>query len=66
MNALKTGDIYAHTQTVCIRPFLRGEGPGDEARLGFEQHMENGTERAERCMVDCLLLMEVIHNNHDW
>ena len=44
----------------------RGEGSGDEARLAFEQHMENGTERAERCMVDCLLLMEVIRSNHDW
>ena len=32
-NPLKTGDIYAHAQTVCTRPLLGGgEGPGDEAK----------------------------------
>ena len=30
MNPLKTGDIYAHAQAVCT-----GEGPGDEASMGF-------------------------------
>ena len=24
---------YAHAQTVCTRPFLGGEGPGDKARV---------------------------------
>ena len=35
-NPLKTGDIYAHAQTVCTRPLLGeggGEGPGNEARV---------------------------------
>ena len=32
-NPLKTGDIYLHAQTVCTRPLLGGEGPGDEAGL---------------------------------
>ena len=33
--SLKTGDIYAHVQTVCTRPLLGGgvEGPGNEARV---------------------------------
>ena len=30
-NPLKTGDIYVHAQTVCTRPLLGGEGPGNEA-----------------------------------
>ena len=33
-NPLKTGDIYAHAQTVCTRPLLGGEGPGNEAKPG--------------------------------
>ena len=32
MDFLKTGGYYAHVQTVCTRPLLGGEGPGDEAR----------------------------------
>ena len=32
-NPLKTGDIYTHAQTVCTRPLLREEGPGNEATV---------------------------------
>ena len=27
----KNWEYYAHAQTVCTRPLLGGEGPGDEA-----------------------------------
>ena len=38
MNPLKTGDIYAHAQTVCTRPLLGG-GAGNEASLVPRPHL---------------------------
>ena len=45
-NPLKTGDIYALVQTVCTRPLLRGEGPGDEANTAIDYiyTVEHGSE----------------------
>ena len=30
-------EYIAHAQTVCTRPLLGGEGPGDEAKSGVDQ-----------------------------
>ena len=35
-NPLKNWGYYAHAQTVCTRPLLRGEGAGDEATVRAE------------------------------
>ena len=40
MNPLKTGDIYAHAQTVCTRRLLSGgEGGGLGTRLSLQTEL---------------------------
>ena len=34
--SLKNWGYYAHAHTVCTRPLLKGEGPGDEAKKRYE------------------------------
>ena len=33
-----SGYKTTHAQSVCTRPFSRGEGPGDEASQKYTQH----------------------------
>ena len=48
----KTGDIYAHAQTMCTRPLLGGEGPGSEAT----------TDRASKSELQCNLKQKCLNN----
>ena len=51
----KTGDIYAHAQTVCTRPLLGEEGPGNEAKNKFDSYMTSCTSK------DCCVIQDVVY-----
>ena len=36
-----SGYKTTHAQSVCTRPFSRGEGPGDEAKRVYSQECNN-------------------------
>ena len=47
-----SGYKTTHAQSVCTRPFSRGEGPGDEARSVHTRHFRYTAQTGLNCILE--------------